>query len=204
MARPSVVLRDVTFAYDDHVVFSSLSLHLTPGWHGLVGPNGAGKSTLLRLLTGALTPSAGEVRASPDAATIVHGAQGIDALDDDVRALAGRDDGDAYRIRGELGLDVDALSRWPTLSPGERRRWQIGAALAREPDVLLLDEPEGHLDATGRQLLVAALARFRGVGVIVAHDRALLDALTATTVGVEAGEVRHFPGPWSAAAAAWE
>jgi len=202
--RPAVVLREVSFAYDDHLVFSSLNLHLSPGWHGLVGANGAGKSTLLRLLTGALAPDAGAVQTTPGDALVVHCAQGIDALGADVRRLASRDDGDAYRLRGELLLDPDELSRWDTLSPGERRRWQIGAALAREPDVLLLDEPEGHLDADGRELLVGALLRYRGVGVIVAHDRALLDALTVATVNVDGGEARVYPGPWSEAAAAWD
>ena len=203
-ARPSLVLRDVAFAYDDHVVFSSLNLHLSAGWHGLVGPNGAGKTTLLRLVTGALSPDAGSLQVAPGDARIVHCTQGIDACDDDILSLARRDDGDAFRVRGELLLEPAELARWETLSPGERRRWQIGAALGREPDVLLLDEPEGHLDLAGRELLLGALPRFRGIGVVVSHDRALLDALTTVTLGVERGDVRAFPGPWSAAAAAWE
>ncbi|MCA9518700.1 MAG: ATP-binding cassette domain-containing protein, partial [Myxococcales bacterium] len=41
-------------------------------------------------------------------------------------------------------LDPDDVPRWPTLSPGERKRWQIAAALAARPDVLLLDEPTNH------------------------------------------------------------
>ena len=80
-----------------------------------------------------------------------------------------------------------ALERWSTLSPGERKRWQIGAALAREPDVLLLDEPTNHLDAEAREWLVSALRRFRGVGVLVSHDRELLEALTTSTLRVHAG-----------------
>ena len=68
---------------------------------------------------------------------------------------------------------ADALG--DVLSPGERKRWQIGGALAREPDVLFLDEPTNHLDASARELLLDALRRYRGVGVVVAHDRAFLD-----------------------------
>jgi energy-coupling factor transporter ATP-binding protein EcfA2 len=79
------------------------------------------------------------------------------------------------------------------LQPSERKRWQIGAALAELPDVLLLDEPENHLDAAARDLLVASLARFRGVGVVISHDRALLDALTRSTIRVAADAVTLSP-----------
>jgi hypothetical protein len=70
----------------------------------------------------------------------------------------------AASLRGRLALDRAPIERWTTLSPGERKRWQIGEALWREPDVLLLDEPTNHLDDDGRALLVGALRRFRGVG----------------------------------------
>jgi ATPase subunit of ABC transporter with duplicated ATPase domains len=89
---------------------------------------------------------------------------------------------DAARIRGRLALDPAAIARWTSLSLGERKRWQIGAALVETPNVLLLDEPTNHLDTRARELLVAALARFRGIGVVVSHDRALLDALTEMTL----------------------
>ena len=84
-------------------------------------------------------------------------------------ALAARDDGTAWRLRGELALDALDLERWSSLSPGERRRWQIAGALAREPRVLLLDEPTNHLDAEGRMLVLRALERWRGAGILVSH-----------------------------------
>src|SRR5581483_8045209 len=65
------------------------------------------------------------------------------------------------RIQGELALEAVSLSRWPSLSPGERRRWQVGAALAARPEILILDEPTDHLDADARELLAGALSRFR-------------------------------------------
>ncbi len=198
-------LKGAAFAYGDaSPLFDSVDLHLTPGWYGLVGPNGSGKSTLLRVLSGVLRPDAGLVRSDPPDASIVTCAQDVHDASDDLAALAERQDAGAYRLRATLGLDPATLSRWSSLSPGERKRWQIGAALAREPDVLLLDEPSNHLDAPARAWLLTALARFRGIGVVVSHDRALLGALTRATIRVHRGRVETTPGAYDDAKREWE
>jgi hypothetical protein len=88
-----------------------------------------------------------------------------------VRRFAVDDGRRAWRQRDQLELEAVTLGRWPTLSRGERKRWQVGAALHAEPDRLLLDEPTNHLDAAARRILVRALERFRGTGVVVSHDR---------------------------------
>jgi ATPase subunit of ABC transporter with duplicated ATPase domains len=185
-------------------VLKDVSFVLEPGFHGLVGANGAGKTTLLRVLAGDLAPHEGTVRVRPSDATIVYCPQTVDEPGDDVFALASAYDGMAAELKGRLALDDDALERWPTLSPGERKRWQIGAALARTPDVLLLDEPTNHLDAEARDRLLGALGRFRGVGVIVSHDRAVLDRLPRSILRVHDAQVTVHAGRWSDARAAWE
>ena len=195
----------VSFAYSDAIaLFSEAEFHLPAGWTGLVGANGSGKSTLLRLLSGELTPSEGHLHVEPPSALVHLCPQRVEALTPDITALAEAWDARSRRLLGQLGLDPTALERWDTLSPGERKRWQVGAALAREPDVLLLDEPTNHLDAEARAWLLAALRRFRGVGVLVSHDRELLESLTTTTLRVHAGTVRLWPGAYTAARAAWE
>jgi ATPase subunit of ABC transporter with duplicated ATPase domains len=103
-----------------------------------------------------------------------------------------------------MALDTEGLTRWPSLSPGERKRWQIAAALAREPDVLLLDEPTNHLDVDALKRLLGALRRFSGLGVIVSHDRAVLDALTTATLRIHHRSVTLWPGKFSEAKALWE
>ncbi|RKH55860.1 ATP-binding cassette domain-containing protein [Corallococcus aberystwythensis] len=201
----SVRAHRVCFSFTDAVpVLTDVEFHLAAGWTGLVGPNGAGKSTLLRLLSGELTPTSGQLQFEPDAPLVCLCPQGVEALTPDITAFAEAWDALARRLQGQLGLDVTALERWPTLSPGERKRWQVGAALAREPDVLLLDEPTNHLDAEARAWLVAALRRFRGVGVVVSHDRELLETLTQATLRVHGGEAHLYPGAYSAAKGHWE
>src|SRR5690606_2262212 len=118
----------------------------TDGWTALVGDNGAGKSTLLQLAAGQLAPSRGHVRRTR-VDTIAFVEQRVDELAPAVEELAWRDDRDAARWRARLGLDPGELARWPTLSPGERKRWQLAAALSTEPDLVIVDEPSNHLDA---------------------------------------------------------
>jgi ATPase subunit of ABC transporter with duplicated ATPase domains len=204
MPSPSLRALRVGFSFDDRVLLDDCTFHLGPGWTGLVGPNGAGKTTLLRLLAGELAPTAGEVRRMPEAALVVTCPQSVEVLPPDAEALAWAGDGLAHRLRGRLRLLPGALDRWPTLSPGERKRWQVGAALWREPTVLLLDEPTNHLDADAAALLRDALVEFAGVGVLVSHDRALLDACCGATLRLHEGQARLWPLAFSAARAAWE
>ena len=197
-------MHGVAAAWASTPIFDSVSLVLESGMHGLVGANGAGKTTLLSLLAGELDPHEGSIVLSPPAAVIAYCRQNVDARDVEVDALATRNDGLAAELRGRLALEPSELERWTTLSPGERKRWQIAAALAREPDVLLLDEPTNHLDRDARRRLLDALRRFSGLGVLVSHDRSLLDALTTATLRIQRGSVALWPGRFSAAKELWE
>jgi ATPase subunit of ABC transporter with duplicated ATPase domains len=185
-------------------VLADVSFRLTPGFYGLVGANGAGKTTLLGVLAGELAPTEGAVRLAPRDAVVVVCAQGVAELTGDVTAFGDDPDGAAAQLRGRLELRAEALARWSTLSPGERKRWQIGAALARSPDVLLLDEPTNHLDARARSLLVSALRRFRNIAVLVSHDRTLLDELPTATLRVHDGRVALHQGGYTEASQVWE
>jgi ATPase subunit of ABC transporter with duplicated ATPase domains len=198
-------LSGVSFSYRDTVtVLADVSLDLHPGWTGIVGENGSGKSTLLGLISGALAPTTGTVHVDPADALVASCPQHIDALAQPIHDLAGSWTRADTRLRARLQLEPAQLERWPTLSPGERRRWQIGAALSARPDVLLLDEPTNHLDGAARALLLDALARFHGIGLVVSHDRALLDALTEHTVRVHHGAVETYRGPYARARATWQ
>lgn len=211
-----VRLAGVSFAYSSSVdILTGVTLDLHDGWTGVVGENGSGKTTLLSLIAGELLPTAGSIRREPRDAAVdgaVDGAvhvcpQRASELTAPIREFAAAWTRRAIRLAARLELDprdIDNIERWPTLSPGERKRWQIGAALAAEPAVLLLDEPTNHLDSAARALLVRALARFSGVGLVVSHDRALLDELTENTVRVHRGGAEIFRGSYSSARTAWQ
>ncbi len=185
-------------------LFGPLSLTLERGFYGLVGANGAGKTTFLSVLAGELEPTTGKVLRSPPGCVVAHCPQRVERSSAELALLAAREDGLAGELRGRLGLEPQELERWETLSPGERKRWQLAAALALQPDILLLDEPTNHLDAEARARLLSALGRFRGLGVLVSHDRSVLDTLTTATLRIHQRTVTLWPGRYSEARRLWE
>ena len=108
-------------------------------------------------------------------------------------------DGRARAMLLDVGLEESDL-QLPTsaLSGGQRKLIALAACLAQDPDVLLLDEPEAHLDAVGRALLERLLRTFDGAAVAVSHDRYLLDESVAQIAELARGRVRLWPGNYSA------
>jgi ATPase subunit of ABC transporter with duplicated ATPase domains len=89
-------------------------------------------------------------------------------------------------------------------SPGERRRAQLGAAVGRRAQILILDEPTNHIDAEARGQLVRALRRHVGIALVISHDRALLDEVCGATLRVHGGTARLYAAAYSQAKALWE
>lgn len=191
---------NLTYTYEDAPLpaLESLTATFAAGWTGIVGSNGAGKSTLLRLLCGEVRPDSGTV--SPPVKG-VYCAQGTECPPPNLEELACDYSSDAVRIRSALGLDDEWLWRFDTLSHGERKRVQVACALQLQPAVLALDEPTNHLDAPTRALLLDALGGYRGVGLLVSHDRAFLDALVYQCCLLDEGVATVVPGTYSQAKA---
>ncbi|MFW5689410.1 MAG: ATP-binding cassette domain-containing protein [Spirochaetota bacterium] len=177
-------LSSVSYTYSGLAapLIQDLDLVATPGWTGIVGPNGAGKSTLLALATGRLAPDTGVV-SIPGAAVVCE--QRTDDPPDLLAELVCVPDADAGRLVSLLGLGADWPWRWETLSHGERKRAQIAVALWSRPELLVVDEPTNHLDRQARGRLTEALLTYDGVGLIVSHDRTLLDRLCAQCLFLE-------------------
>jgi len=179
----------------------------------LVGPSGSGKSTLLRCIAGLMHPSRGKiycndqpwldtessVRLAPQQRRVglvfQHYAlfPHLSALQN-VALASARPDADAHSadLLGRLGLDGLAARRPSELSGGQQQRVALARALAREPDVLLLDEPFSAVDQPARHELYRELAELhRAVAlpiVLVTHDlheaRRLADRMVIIDGGV--------------------
>jgi ATP-binding cassette, subfamily F, member 3 len=107
-----------------------------------------------------------------------------------------RAEGEALGHLRALGVDLEM----PTseLSGGQRKLVALAACLARRPDVLLLDEPEAHLDMARREQLGALLDDFDGAVVMISHDRHLLDQTVTDIAELDRGVIRMWPGAYSA------
>ena len=178
MASDSLTFENVSFAFPGMAepLLRGLTVPFGRGWTGIVGANGCGKTTLLRLASGELEPTGGTI-ARPDSCLYV--VQRTDAPPEGMAEFFESADAEAFQARIDLDVGEDWGERWDSLSHGERKRLQIAIALWRGPGLLALDEPTNHLDAAARGVLLDALRRFRGAGLLVSHDRELLDELCA-------------------------
>jgi ATP-binding cassette subfamily F protein 3 len=107
-----------------------------------------------------------------------------------------RVEGEARMHLRDLGIEVGRPTR--ELSGGQRKLVALAACLARRPDVLLLDEPEAHLDMRRRDQLERLVAGFDGAVLMVSHDRHLLDECVSAIAELDSGRVRIWPGAYSA------
>jgi ATP-binding cassette, subfamily F, member 3 len=113
--------------------------------------------------------------------------------------------GEALAQLLRLGLEQDAVNR-PTrqLSGGQRKLVALAACLTQRPNLLLLDEPETHLDLAHRETLEGVIREFAGGVVAVSHDRYLLDETVGEIAELEDGRLTLWSGNYSAYAFAKE
>jgi heme ABC exporter ATP-binding subunit CcmA len=181
----------------------------------LSGPNGAGKTTLLRLCAGLLPLRAGHAevlghdlardrRAVRRAIGLVgHETYAYDDLSvvENLRfatRAAGRDRGAADAALVRVGLADLANVVHSRLSQGQRRRVSLAVALARDPELLLLDEPHAGLDAEGRAVVDDVLTAAPGEGrtvLLASHEVEMARELATREVQVIAGQVRGGESP---------
>ena len=214
-----VAIRDVTVGYPGQRVFDNLSLNIPGGvFTGIIGGNGSGKSTLLKTIAGLLTPSNGEVLVggqSPDEARSFLGympqVSNVDwRFPISVRELVEmgryqfswkrrisrlirtRDDRLAVD-RALAMMDVQDLQdrQINELSGGQRKRALIARALARQPRILLLDEPSAALDAISDDQLFDVLCDLTELGtsvIMTTHDLSTVLEHYAEVICVNASE----------------
>ena len=161
-----------------------------------MGDNGCGKTTLARIAVGQLTPQTGSVSTGHFCALCT---QETDTPPDALVDFALDYGREARHLRTIFCLDDDMFWRFDTLSYGERKKIQIAVALWQRPDVLVLDEPTNHIDHESRMQLIQAMQTYRGIGILVSHDRELLDAVVTRCVSFEDGRIIVRPGGYTAA-----
>ena len=205
-------------AFGDKPIVRSLDLLVQRGDRiAFVGPNGVGKTTLIKMLMGQETPDEG---------TVTLGTNLMPAIFDQTRAqldpdmslwdsLTGDPDmrvsgkADQVMVRGNPKHVVGYLkeflfderqARAPvrSLSGGEKARLLLAKLMAKESNLLVLDEPTNDLDVETLDLLQELLDDYDGTVLLVSHDRDFLDRVATTTIAMEGnGEAIVYAGGWS-------
>ncbi len=161
----------------------------------LVGHNGCGKSTLLKLLAGQLERCGGNLVGASQMRLGYYTQHQMDTLRPDTTVL-----GEIRRLSDPRTTEEELMSvlglfllgqeyfdrQVSALSGGEKSRLVLASLFLKRCNFLLLDEPTNHLDLESREALVAALQKFTGTLLMVAHDRWLL-----SQVGAEAWELNQ-------------
>lgn len=189
-------LTHISYTYEGAAspALNRVSVTFPQGWTGIIGDNGCGKSTLARVATGLIAPDEGSVAPKLFAAYCPQDTSITPAQLSDLAADWGSE---ALQIRGMLGIEDAWLWDYEHLSGGQKKRVQIACALWQRPDVLVLDEPTNDLDAQTRECVLRSLQAFKGIGILISHDRALLDALVDQCAVFDDGCVMIRPGGYS-------
>ncbi|SEH16364.1 ABC-2 type transport system ATP-binding protein [Natronorubrum sediminis] len=204
----SLALVDVTKRYGDTTALEDLSVAIHPGtFHGLIGPNGSGKTTLFAILAGLTRPSSGRVSV-PEDATVGYSFQEPRFYP----ALTVRENLEVFRgfaddpppdswletLLEELRLEPVADRRADELSGGFRTKLDLGLALIKRPQFLLLDEPLADVDDYSRRRITSFLEEYRADGrtvVVSTHNVAsFAEQFDRLTVVVD-GELRYDGSP---------
>lgn len=177
---------------------------------GIIGPNGAGKTTLLNLLMGKLEPDTGKVKLGTNLTEAIFD-QHRDTLDPEESlwdTLADPGSGQLL-VKGEVRHVVaylrdflfdekQAKSPVKSLSGGEKNRLLLAKLLARESNLLVLDEPTNDLDMETLDLLQDMLSSYNGTLIVISHDRDFLDQLVSSVIVIEdEGQIDEYVGGYS-------
>jgi ATP-binding cassette subfamily F protein uup len=203
--------KHVSKAYGERDIVRDFSTIIERGDRiGIVGPNGSGKTTLISMLTGTLAPDSGSLRIGKTV-QMAQLTQSRDSLDPKMTvsdALTGGH-GTTVSVNGRnrhvIGYLKDFLftpdqtkSPIGILSGGERGRLLLSIALAKESNLLVLDEPTNDLDMETLDVLEEMLVEYQGTVLLISHDRDFLDRLVAGTIVPEGrGRWAEYAGGYS-------
>ncbi|SHH15277.1 ABC-F family ATP-binding cassette domain-containing protein [Marivita hallyeonensis] len=216
--RKVIEARHLAKSFGDTVIVKDFSLTVQRGDRvAFVGPNGVGKTTLIKMLIGEIAPDTGTVKLGTNLVPAVFD-QTRAQLDGDLSLwenltgdpemrVSGKTDqimvrGQPRHVVGYLKefLFDERQARAPvrSLSGGEKARLLLARIMARESNLLVLDEPTNDLDVETLDLLQDLLGDYDGTVLLISHDRDFLDRVATTTVAMEGrGRATVYAGGWS-------
>lgn len=203
----SVQLRDIVKKYGSNYALNTINLTFEKGKiYGLVGPNGSGKSTLLKLITGLVFPTSGIVTVNDETVTrkTSQSVAYLTELDmfyetftvqETIDFIASQfADFNLERAQGLLKeMKLDGHKKVKSLSKGNRGRLKLVTTLARDTDVILLDEPFSGLDPMVRDAIVKSLLQYvdfdKQIILIATHEINEIESLLDEVIAIYYGSV---------------
>lgn len=193
----TISLKNISQAYAERPVLDGVGFTFTQLQKiCVVGDNGAGKSTLLRIIAGEIEPDAGAIDKNAHI-RCQYVAQEFDPSDQDLTIHQYIEKHAGISLVKKAGTLADALG-FPLkggdkvcrlLSGGQQKILALSTAIAAQPDFLLLDEPENHLDIVSRLELIGMLQESKSGILFISHDRLMIDALADSVAEVSRGKV---------------
>lgn len=199
-------LENITKAYGNRVILSNVSLGINEYEKvGIIGTNGTGKSTLLRIIAGIESADSGNViKAGSTTMSILPQTPEFEKDESIIEYVrqGGRKgeiwdkESEAKRILTKLGIS-DYSQEIHTLSGGQKKRVALARTLIHPSDILLMDEPTNHLDHDMIEWLEEYLKRYKGVLIMVTHDRYFLDSVTNRIVEIDHQKLYSYTSGYS-------
>lgn len=202
-----IVLRieDISKSFDEKI-FGSFSFEVEKGDKiGVIGNNGVGKSTLLKILTHNLAPDQGLVEVGHQVLVDYFPQLHSELIDKKqekknvIEWLSSRKDGlYEQEIRSALGKMLfsgdEVFKNVATLSGGETARLILASMMLEEHNVIVLDEPNNHLDLEAVSALAWGLEDYKGTVIVASHDRDLIAKVANKILYIKDHEIHFFDG----------
>ncbi len=171
-----IKLSNIKVTYENKAILDGISIDFeSKGIVGIIGDNGCGKTSLLNVIANEV-PYTGSVQTKASIGYLrqISSYRMQDFLYDDVYSR------DFYRLLSEQGISESIIfdeEHLKNLSGGEKTKLILSKILSINHDVLLLDEPTNHLDESSKKWLINYLRRFKGLAIVVSHDREFINEL---------------------------
>ena len=183
--------------FGEKLIFDDVSYGIHEGDKiGIVGINGTGKTTFLKMIAGLEEPDNGQIIRQnglritylPQNPEFPEGANVLDYVADGKWEQDWNTESEAKTVLTRLGI-TEYMAKIETLSGGQKKRVALARTLVNPADVLVLDEPTNHIDNEMAMWLEEYLNRFKGVLIMVTHDRYFLDRVTNKILEIDHGKV---------------